>query len=66
MTKSSIESPCIGVCTLDTSDICLGCGRSLAEIARWRELTIIEQRKVIAIARQRLSAKAAANNGKGV
>ena len=30
----SIESPCIKVCAVDPrSGLCLGCGRSLAEIA---------------------------------
>ncbi|MGV2128784.1 DUF1289 domain-containing protein [Agrobacterium vitis] len=29
-------SPCIGICTLDeTSAFCLGCGRSLDDIANW-------------------------------
>jgi predicted Fe-S protein YdhL (DUF1289 family) len=28
-------SPCTGTCELDALGICLGCGRSLAEIAAW-------------------------------
>ena len=32
----AIESPCNKICTLDpASGLCIGCGRSLAEIARW-------------------------------
>jgi hypothetical protein len=35
----SIESPCIAVCMIDPdSSICLGCGRTLPEIARWHRL----------------------------
>lgn len=31
-----IESPCIGLCTMDSATgWCLGCGRTLDEIARW-------------------------------
>jgi uncharacterized protein len=31
-----IESPCTGVCTIDQqSGLCLGCGRSLTQIAEW-------------------------------
>jgi predicted Fe-S protein YdhL (DUF1289 family) len=31
----SISSPCISVCVLDEADLCLGCGRTRAEIAGW-------------------------------
>jgi uncharacterized protein len=31
-----IESPCIKVCTMDAaSGLCIGCGRTLSEIAGW-------------------------------
>ena len=31
-----IESPCVNICTLDArSGLCLGCGRTVAEIAGW-------------------------------
>jgi uncharacterized protein len=34
----TIASPCIGVCTLDQqTKLCLGCLRSNAEIAAWRD-----------------------------
>ena len=33
-----IESPCTGLCTIDSATgWCLGCGRTLDEIARWGE-----------------------------
>ena len=28
-------SPCIGICRLDEQAICVGCGRSIDEIAEW-------------------------------
>ncbi|HVU81024.1 MAG TPA: DUF1289 domain-containing protein, partial [Rhodanobacteraceae bacterium] len=28
-------SPCIGVCRMDADGLCIGCRRTLAEIARW-------------------------------
>ena len=33
-TKEQIEndSPCIGTCTLDENDVCIGCNRSIKEI----------------------------------
>lgn len=30
-----IESPCIGVCTLDSDGVCAGCYRTREEIAGW-------------------------------
>ena len=39
MSKIKIISPCIGVCELDEeSDICVGCLRSVDEIANWPQL----------------------------
>jgi predicted Fe-S protein YdhL (DUF1289 family) len=44
-----IESPCNRVCTLDpASGLCLGCGRSLDEIARWTQMTDAERARVVA------------------
>lgn len=35
-----IESPCKLICQLElTSGLCLGCGRSREEIARWTQYT---------------------------
>jgi len=28
-------TPCIGVCRMDEQGLCVGCRRTLAEIARW-------------------------------
>jgi len=34
-----IDSPCVKVCAIDaTTGWCLGCGRSMAEIASWSTL----------------------------
>ena len=43
-----IESPCVKVCAIDpTTGWCLGCGRSMAEIASWSTLTPERQRAVL-------------------
>lgn len=34
-----LNSPCIGRCELDEKDICLGCHRTLDEIAEWSDYT---------------------------
>jgi predicted Fe-S protein YdhL (DUF1289 family) len=41
-----VESPCINVCTLDADSICIGCGRSIDEIARWSRMSSDERRRV--------------------
>ena len=45
----SIETPCIAVCMMDPrSNLCFGCGRTLAEIARWHRMESAERLSVIA------------------
>jgi predicted Fe-S protein YdhL (DUF1289 family) len=45
----SRETPCIAVCIIDPrSDLCLGCGRTLAEIARWHRMGSEERCAVMA------------------
>lgn len=34
----AVLSPCVGVCELDERGQCLGCHRSVAEIARWSQM----------------------------
>ena len=44
-----IESPCVKVCAIDaTTGWCLGCGRSMAEIASWSTLAPERRRAVTA------------------
>jgi uncharacterized protein len=55
-----IESPCTKVCTLDArSGLCLGCGRTIEEIARWTALSAAERARVMAELPSRLTARAA-------
>lgn len=42
-------SPCIGVCRLDPAGrFCVGCGRTLDEIARWPRADAREKRAILA------------------
>jgi len=53
-----IESPCTKVCTLDArSGICLGCARTIGEIAQWTAMSDAQRRRVMA----ELPARRAAN-----
>ena len=40
-----VESPCINVCKIE-NDVCIGCGRTLEEIAHWSEMTDAEKEQV--------------------
>lgn len=52
-----IESPCIKLCILNPArDHCIGCGRSLTEIAGWMDFSDDERASVIADLPQRLIA----------
>ena len=45
----SIETPCIAVCMMDPrTNLCFGCGRTLAEIARWHRMESAERLSVMA------------------
>jgi predicted Fe-S protein YdhL (DUF1289 family) len=58
---AEIESPCIKVCVLDPgSNLCLGCGRSLAEIERWAAFSPEERRRIMAELPARMAAHRAA------
>ncbi len=46
-TTSAISSPCIGVCTLDARGCCIGCLRTLDEIAAWGSLDETERRRLM-------------------
>jgi predicted Fe-S protein YdhL (DUF1289 family) len=57
-TEPVIESPCVKICDIDRpSGLCRGCGRTLAEIARWSELTGSERRQIMAELPGRLAAR---------
>ncbi|MBX3701651.1 MAG: DUF1289 domain-containing protein [Dokdonella sp.] len=42
-----IATPCIGICELGADGLCVGCRRTGAEIARWRELDDSERRRLM-------------------
>lgn len=54
---SAISSPCIKICVIDpVSRLCAGCGRSLAEIARWGSMSEAERLAIMAKLRERSAA----------
>ena len=60
---ADIESPCIKTCVVDpTSRLCVGCGRTLAEIGGWIGFTPQERRRIMAELPARLAKLAAERN----
>lgn len=53
-----MNSPCRAVCKLDDSDVCVGCGRTLDEIARYRTASLQEQHEINMAAKERLAESA--------
>ena len=52
-----IDTPCVKICTLDArSGLCLGCGRTIDEIARWTAISAAERIRVIGELPGRLAA----------
>jgi predicted Fe-S protein YdhL (DUF1289 family) len=49
----TVESPCVGICTLDAQSVCTGCGRTLAEIAEWSQASDSRKQLVVERATQR-------------
>jgi predicted Fe-S protein YdhL (DUF1289 family) len=47
--RDEVDSPCIKVCVVHPETrLCVGCRRSIDEIARWSRMTTDERRAVIA------------------
>ena len=45
-----MKSPCVNVCQMDPrAGLCLGCKRTLDEIARWGTMSDDEREKVLAL-----------------
>lgn len=52
----TVETPCVKICRIDeATKLCVGCGRSLAEIARWGSMTDAERRAIMAELPHRLN-----------
>jgi predicted Fe-S protein YdhL (DUF1289 family) len=52
----SVETPCIAVCFIDpATKLCLGCGRTLPEIARWHRMSQEERVAVMDTLKARMA-----------
>lgn len=52
-------SPCVGVCRISPDDgFCVGCLRTIDEIAHWGLFTVDERREVLSLLQDRRQARA--------
>ncbi|CCJ08773.1 DUF1289 domain-containing protein [Methylocystis sp. SC2] len=52
-----VDSPCIKICELDQDGVCVGCGRTRAEIAGWMSMSDAQKAEVVELAERRRSAR---------
>ena len=58
MADQEIQSPCIGVCSMDDSTgLCLGCYRTMDEIQGWWDLDNAQKKSVVDLASKREAAQ---------
>jgi predicted Fe-S protein YdhL (DUF1289 family) len=44
---SAVRSPCIDICRLDAQGLCIGCRRTLGEIAEWSKAGDARRREIL-------------------
>jgi predicted Fe-S protein YdhL (DUF1289 family) len=50
-----VETPCVNVCLLDADlGLCVGCGRTIDEIANWASMSAAERAAIMAALPARL------------
>lgn len=55
--NAKTAGPCVRNCCLDADDVCLGCGRALAEITGWNAASDEEKEAILRRAKERLAMK---------
>jgi predicted Fe-S protein YdhL (DUF1289 family) len=62
--ETTIATPCNKVCVVHPAlGVCIGCGRSLDEIARWSDFAPAERARIIAQLPARLAALSGSGSG---
>jgi len=47
MIDVAVASPCIDICRLDAKGVCVGCRRTLDEIAEWSRASEARRREIL-------------------
>ncbi len=63
--RDEADSPCVKVCVIEpASGLCLGCHRSLDEIAAWPRLAPVERKAILAALPDRAARPARRKGGR--
>jgi predicted Fe-S protein YdhL (DUF1289 family) len=62
---SDVPSPCVRNCCLDDDDVCIGCGRALAEIVAWGTADDAQRRAILERSRARSAQRAERERRRG-
>jgi predicted Fe-S protein YdhL (DUF1289 family) len=49
-----VASPCVGICSPDENDICMGCLRTMQEVTLWWEMDNAGKRELLKVLSQRI------------
>jgi uncharacterized protein len=47
MIDVAVASPCVDICRLDAKGVCVGCRRTLEEIAEWSRASEARRREIL-------------------
>jgi predicted Fe-S protein YdhL (DUF1289 family) len=47
MNDAAVPSPCVNICRLDAQGLCIGCRRTLDEIAEWSRAREARRREIL-------------------
>jgi len=47
MTAAAVASPCVDICRLDAQGLCVGCRRTIEEIAEWPRASEARRREIL-------------------
>jgi predicted Fe-S protein YdhL (DUF1289 family) len=53
MPEPDVPSPCVGICIIGVSGLCLGCSRTVDELQRWWTASPAEKRAILERCRER-------------
>jgi len=54
--EAGVPSPCIDICRLDNQGLCVGCRRTIDEIAEWSRASEARRREILRAVELRMGA----------
>jgi len=53
--SAAVSSPCVDICRLDAQGLCIGCRRTLSEIAEWSQASDARRLEILGALEKRTS-----------